>query len=80
MKHFTNRIIAALLALVTLVVAVPSEAFAAEGDVRGESTSVESTAGNITTNQTPEYLEMDEKNAENVERIKKYLAVNGAKA
>ena len=27
-----------------------------------------------------EYLEMDEKNAENVQRIKNYLAVNGAKA
>ncbi len=27
-----------------------------------------------------EYLEEDEKNAENVDRIKKYLAVNGAKA
>ena len=27
-----------------------------------------------------EYLEMDEKNAENVQRIKNYLAINGAKA
>ena len=27
-----------------------------------------------------EYLEEDEKNAENVQRIKNYLAVNGAKA
>jgi len=27
-----------------------------------------------------EYLEQDEKNAENVQRIKNYLAVNGAKA
>ena len=27
-----------------------------------------------------EYLEEDEKNRENVERIKNYLAVNGAKA
>ena len=27
-----------------------------------------------------EYLEEDEKNAENVQRIKNYLAINGAKA
>ena len=27
-----------------------------------------------------EYLEQDEKNAENVQRIKNYLAINGAKA
>ena len=60
MKHFTYKIIAVLLALVTLVAAVPSAAFAVEVEEQTESTGGENSTGGITTRETPEYLEMDD--------------------
>ena len=53
-------------------------------DLIGEAKSMPFSGGKVMVNSDDvydiiEYLEEDDKNAENVERIKNYLKINGAK-
>ena len=60
MKNMKYRIIAVLLALTTLVVAIPTTAFAVGEDAETEATGGQENVNQITSRETPEYLEVSD--------------------